>query len=330
MAWHLGSMMKLFLPNRQKRVCFSNPFNGRMWLNLLEPHQRYGLLFKKNLRYPKSFLGFSFATNEHGLRGPANRSAAGVILGTSFAMGLSVDNGSNWYDLAPAMDRWFNGGMPVGPQNHANLLDDLYTGSYDTLVYLYHPNLWKTAQGYVRAHKQGTDIFQTMGWKTDLWQTRMLYPKWIGKEWLLTSRGLSVHHPWQGQDYFFNARYCLMNLNSNLDFARSQMAVLNGIFSRFKTVLAVRLPIKEDLGAAAGFSESLKTLSSNYDEWWNFFAANVNPAVRTHELARSDFDAADFLPYDTHWSAAGNRKFAHLFSSLLSGTATDAEGEICR
>ena len=310
-------MSKLFLPARQRRVCFINPINGRLWLSLLEPHQRYGLLFKRNLNYPKGALGFSFSSNEHGLRGPANPTAPGVILGTSFGMGLSVDDGCNWYELLLDKDQWFNASMPVGPQNHANLLDDLYRGSYETLFYLYHPNTWKTAQGYVKAEESGQDIFQTLSWKTALWPTVRLYPKWLVKELYKTSQGWSVHQKWDGNDFFFNARYSYMELSKNLPFAESQTAILNGVFRRFKHVIAVRAPIKEDLAGRQGMSDRLRTLARHNDEWWNFFASNVAPGVRTVELPTDGFVPRDFHPYDTHWTTAGNEKFAQLVRPSL-------------
>jgi hypothetical protein len=310
-------MSKLFLPARQRRVCFINPINGRLWLSLLEPHPRYGLLFKRNLHYPKGVLGFSFSSNEHGLRGPANPAAPGVILGTSFGMGLSVDDGDNWYDLLLDKDQWFNGSMPVGPQNHSNLLDDLYRGSYETLLYLYHPNLWKTAQGYVKAEESGQDIFQTLGWQTALWPTVALYPKWLAKELYKTNQGWSVHRKWDGQDFYFNARYSYMPLSKNLPLAESQMAILNGLFRRFTHVIAVRTPIKEDLAGRDGMSDRLRTLAAHNDDWWNFFASNVEPGVRAIELPTEAFGASDFLPYDTHWTATGNEKFARLVRPAL-------------
>lgn len=310
-------MLKLFLPSRQRRVCFVNPINGRRWLSLLEPHQRYGLLFKRNLNYPKDALGFSFSSNEHGLRGPANPTAPGVILGTSFGMGLSVDDGCNWYDLLLDQDQWFNGSMPVGPRNHASLLDDLYRGSFETLLYLYHPNLWKTAQGYVKAEESGQDIFRTLSWKTDLWPTVALYPKWLVKELYKTSQGWSVHRKWNGTDFFFNARYSYMELSKNLPFAERQMAELNGMFERFNYVLAVRVPIKEDLAGRQGLSDKLRTLAEHNDEWWNFFVSKAVSGVRTVELPTDGFDASDFHPYDTHWTATGNEKFTQLVRPRL-------------
>lgn len=310
-------MSKLFLPARQRRVCFINPINGRLWLRLLEPHQRYGLLFQRNLDYPKGALGFTFSSNEHGLRGPANPAAPGVILGTSFGMGLSVDSGWNWYELLLDQDQWFNASMPVGPQNHANLLDDLYRGGYDTLLYLYHPNVWKTAQGYAKAQESGQDIFQTLSWKTALWPTVALYPKWVAKELYKTSQGWSVHQKWDGKDFYFNARYSYMELSKHRPFAETQMAILNGVFERFEKVVAVRFPIKEDVAGGLGFSDRLRKLADHNDEWWSFFASNAAPGVRTVELAADAFDASDFHPYDTHWTTVGNEKFARLVRPVL-------------
>ena len=106
-------------------INFSNPLNGRKWLSLLDSHDKYGLLFKKNIYHEKQWLGFSFQSNKHGLRGPDNQNAPNVILGTSFGMGLSVNNGKNWYDYIKVNERWFNVSMPVSPSNHKKLLEDI-------------------------------------------------------------------------------------------------------------------------------------------------------------------------------------------------------------
>jgi hypothetical protein len=310
-------MAKLFLPARQKRVCFSNPISGRRWLNLLDAHPRFGLEFKPNLNFPAEVLGFSFATNRHGLRGPANAAAPGVILGTSFGMGLSVDNGSNWYDLLLDPERWFNGAMPVGIRNHVNLLDDLYRGSYDTLLYLYHPNIWKASQSFESAAQTGRNIFQTMGWKTGLRETLLFYPKWMTRECYKARDGLSVHSRWNGQDFHFNARYAMIELKRNRDFAAAQMALLNQIFGRFTTVVAVRAPIKEDIAGSRGFTPLLEALAAHNNEWWSFFTANTASHVRSFRLPDNEFVSVDFLPYDTHWSASGNRKFVELLRPIL-------------
>lgn len=310
-------MFQVLIPNRTKFINFSNPLNGRMWLAQLVPHDRYGLLFKPNLDLPPNILGFTFRTNAHGLRGPADLSAPGVVLGTSFAMGLSVDNGNNWYDLLLDPAHWFNGGMPVGPRNHLALLTERYTGPGNTLVYIYHPNLWKTASGFVRASTENRSIFDLLGWRSDLPSTIHSYVRWVFSELSKIVLKQSLYWRWGGGIYHFNPRYNYFDPDRNRDFIETQMAALNDIFSRFQQVIAVRVPIKEELGINVGEVSRLDRLRENFDHLWANFGNRATANVKLVEIDRTLFGPEDFHPFDTHWTAAGNRKFAELLRNEL-------------
>jgi len=310
-------LRKIVIPNRCAYVNFSNPINGRQWLQLLRPDTRYGITFIPNLTIPKKQLGFSFSSNNLGLRGPNATCAEGVILGTSFAMGLSVDNGCNWYDLLMEPDHWFNAAMPVGPFNHAMLLEDHYIGSGKTLLYLYHPNLWKIAQGYEAAKAKGCNIFEKMGWKTDMFNIIKLYPRWIIKEVVKSISGFSVYRKWNGKDYHFNAHYSWFDPVAGQDFALAQMEELNRVFSKFDRIIAIRTPIKEDSLPLIEASPRLMALRDNYEKMWQLFQDQVGEHVCCHSLDHSLFTEQHFHPFDTHWNAEGNALFAHLIKPLL-------------
>lgn len=315
----LAGLVATYWPNRSKRINFSNPVNGRLWLNLLEPHSRHGLHFKKNLHFDRNHLGFSFSSNANGFRGPDNTRAGAVLLGTSFAMGLSADNGSNWYDLLLDPALWFNAGMPVGPRNHVRVLEDLYRGDGDVLLYLYHPNIWMTARNFIAAEERGLDIFQSLRWRTNMKDTLRLYPKWVSKEAFKAFNGLSVYEKWGGETYFFNALYCAGNFEKDGELRSRIMNDLRDLFGRFRRVVAVRVPIKEELAADLGFSDRLTALLESYDAYWDYFCANVPEHVSLHKLPRDTFGPADFHPYDTHWTAAGNARFADQVHEILAG-----------
>lgn len=310
-------MWGILIPNRTKVVNFSNSFNGRAWLEQLKGDRRYGLLFRPNVRLPRNQLGFSFSTNEFGLRGPASPQAGGVILGTSFAMGLSVDDGDNWWDLVLNPVDWFNASMPVGPRNHLAVLDDFYHGPYNTLLYLYHPNVWKTAVGYEAARNADRDIFEQMGWSASMRDAVKGYPNWVAREAVKMWLGYSLYRSCQGTTFHFNAVYSLLDVGKNAGFINEQMALLNTIFSRFRKVIAVRVPIKEEVPHLAGGSVCLDHLRTNYEELWAFFQRSAVSNVMTHVVSPHGFHAEDFLPYDTHWSAAGNRRFVSHLRPLL-------------
>lgn len=310
-------------PARGRRVNFTNPLNGRRWLELLAPDSRHGIRFRPGLDLDRQALGFSFRSNRLGLRGPMTTDAQQVLLGTSFAMGLSVDNGDNWYERLLAPDQWFNAAMPVGPRNQIRLLDDLYTGSGETLLYLYHPNLWKTAQGYLAADRQGRDIFSVMRWKSDKASTLKLFPRWLAKEVTKAASGLAHYRRIDGEPWYFNAGYCHLELSAQSALFKQVMGDLDALFARFSRVVVIRVPIKEELAADRGFSPRLQALAAGYDAFWEAFVGRVAGHVTTAELPRGAFDFADFLPYDTHWSARGNHTFCRLARPILEAAGVN-------
>ena len=206
--------LNYFISNSQ-HINFNNPFNGQKWLSLLDVHDDFGLLFKKNINISKDWLGFSFSSNEHGLRGPGNEFAPNVILGTSFGMGLSVDNGRNWYDYIKDKETWFNSSMPVGPSNHKKVIDELYKGEKKKLIYLYHPNTWVIAKSYMESAKLSIAINEYLGWKTKKWEVIFLYIKWILKELTKLLLGHSIFKQKYNDYYYLNTRYSYLPIEKN-------------------------------------------------------------------------------------------------------------------
>ena len=70
------------------------------WIDLLVDDDRFGLAMKPNLSLNEAELGFSFSTNCMGLRGPRATEADDVICGTSYAFGVGVNEGNNWWELS--------------------------------------------------------------------------------------------------------------------------------------------------------------------------------------------------------------------------------------
>ena len=288
-------MLKLLFGNTTHLVNFSNPLRGRKWLSTLEPHYRHGIKFLPNLSLAKDILGFTFSTNELGLRGAAEKKAPNVILGTSFAMGLSVDDGRNWYDLVLERGRWFNAAMPVGIENSKMLIDDLYEGERHTLIYLYHPNIWRLSESYNAAYQDKKTIFQKQGWKTDLLSVIKLYPRWIFKEVLKWKAGKSLYCRWGNREFHFDTAYNVFNLSVGRErFALQQIELFNELFGSFKRVVVVRVPIKEDSVCLTEKTRALKELRVGYDAMWDYFRSN-----------------------DTHWNSSGNELFAERLKEIL-------------
>jgi hypothetical protein len=229
-----------------KVINFSNPFNGRKWLSILEPNKKFGLLFKKNLNIKKSYLGFSIRSNNFGLRGPDNTNANDVICGTSFAMGSSVDIGKNWYEHDDEYRKLFNIGMPIGFIQHLNLLKKYYSGSYDRLIFLYHPNIWITNKKFYKADKEQSNIFDSSRWSTNIFNVTYLYFKWRIKEILRHLLGKKITVIYNNKQYHINPNYSFFPVSNYKDI-KNINSDFKKLSSEFKKIIVIKIPIKEEI-----------------------------------------------------------------------------------
>ncbi len=318
-------MFKIVSPISSKYVNFSNPVRGRKWLQTLKPNKRFGITFLPNLDLSSDILGFSFRSNKFGLRGSALVDVPGVIAGTSFAMGLSVDEGDNWYDIILNKNSWFNSSMPVGISNNINVIEDLYKGDADTLIYLYHPNIWRISECYTSASSLGINIFEAQGWKTGNFSMVTMYPRWVFKECVKWSIGKSLYCDWNGTVFHLNATYNFFDHRDpkRAQFVVSQMKLLNNLFKKFKKIIVIRVPIKEDSMPTDAKSEALIPLRKNYDKLWSLFKGLVDSKVKCVALDHEEFSSEHFHPYDTHWNKKGNELFASRIKDILVKSGVD-------
>ena len=157
------------------KLDFSHPLQARKWLKLLEPHKRFGFLIKRDKVLPQSLLGFSFSSNRLGLRGPCNQKAGIVCMGTSYAMGFSVNNGNNWWELMGSdSDNILNLGLPVGIAEWLELAKLYYNGKRDTLLLLYHANWYSHEEQYSRWRQTRQRVHEFFRWKTTLTDCTLL------------------------------------------------------------------------------------------------------------------------------------------------------------
>jgi len=297
-----------------KNIDLSNPFNGSKYLKLFEPSKRYGLSFIKNLSIGKNYLGFEIKSNNHGLRGPDNIKSNLVVCGTSFAMGMSNDNGDNWYDFLDDK-KFLNVGFPVGTINHINRIEDIYEGSYDKLIYLNHPNNFVLSNKYMIAYEKGLSIFSVMGWKTSFFSTLKLYFIWKIKKIIYLIKKIYLKIYYQNCSYLINTKYSFFDINKNADFAKLEDENLSRLFKLFKKVIAVRVPVKEQLTKHK--SHNLENLNINYNYNYSFFKNICDKnSVKILDL-KSNFNLTDYHENDTHWNKSGNHKFYQLIKSYL-------------
>jgi hypothetical protein len=296
-----------------KEINFTNPLNGRKWLQLLKPHKEFGITFRKNLNIKKSVLGFSFKTNKFGLRGLANEYADTVILGTSYAMGLSVDNSKNWFELSSNIyQNTFNASMPVGFDNLNSIIDKYHLGEKKSLIYLYHPNQFLLGIDYSKAYKKDKTIFEFNNWKTDRYSVIKLYVKWQIKK-LFLNKELSFKM--NNIQYYLNKNYCYLDFDKNKKLIDDEIKKSLNIFNKFDNVTIYKIPIKEEIIQNSHNLEQLKILKNNNDERWNYFKKYLSN-FKIIDLS-NEFELSDYLPQDTHWSESGNKKFSALVDSVI-------------
>lgn len=310
--------MKIFVDSNSK-IDFNNPKNGRKWLRLFVPHNEYGLLFKKKINLKSKYLGFSFKSNKYGLRGPSNESAPCVLMGTSFAMGLSVNNGENWYEYILNDRYWFNIGMPVGLKNQERLLRNIYKGDYKLLLFIYHPNIWATSKSFHDAENENKDIYEYQQWKVDYFSVLYLRMKYVIKKMIKFYKGEYVSAKFGKNKYFINCNYSFYDYEKNIEFLTQEIERCKGMFNDFEQVLIIRPPIKEQVYEMRSDVDKLKNLCSNYNSIWSLFVGSLSEMQNCFfvDLKGYFFEMNDFLPNDTHWSYSGNKKISDIIGDIL-------------
>ena len=286
------------------------PFD-RNWLSLLSPDPCFGLTFNSDILYASDFLGFSHQANKWGLKGPDNNLAPSVICGTSFGMGVGVDQGLNWYDLLNLNETYFNISFPVGTKNHIARLNAIYRGSHAKLVFIYHPNIWFTSRCFENAALHGKNIFEFMGWDKRLGNSRVINKNlWrtLLKRTLRVSSTVSVN----GQKFSLNRRYCV--IKNNETFIQNELGQLNLLFSKFKKTICIRVPIREEVAHHSGLFENGKSVKQ-FDQLWDQVIKLVQPD-ECLDLSRN-FKLSDYHSKDNHWNLSGNYRFSEMIAEYL-------------
>ena len=302
-------------PEIEQRLNLSHPLQARKWLRLLKEDAVVGILMPPSLHLDSSYFGFSFASNALGLRGSANQDADSVIMGTSFAMGLGVDNGCNWYECDPRFDSWLNLGFPVGIREWVALLAKHHRGDRRRLLILYHPNTWNMSWQYARWRASGRGVFAHFGWKTGrlaCWrlalQKRLAQRRQVAAGDLLRFR--------QGAfDYEAPARFTFFNWHGKEQFVATILDELRTCLRRFEHAFVVRVPVKQQLVPQEHRNPTLDATLANYDELWQQTTDALGEAATCTEL--DGFNLDDYLPRDVHWNGRGNRKAASLLAAQV-------------
>ena len=283
------------------------PFSKR-WLSTMYASKELGLTLRPSQRYPADYLGFSFNSNRHGLRGPSDSKGGNVICGTSFAMGVGVNIGENWYELLDLGENYFNIGFPVSTVNHINRLDALYRGAAENLYFIYHPNIWFTSHIFREATEYDLLIDEYMRWNKlgagTLQRIKFSYSAYIKR-----FMGIESVVTYQNKNYLVSGRYCLSvsaTCNANV---QNETSNLRSLFSRFNKVTVIRVPIKEEVL----FRHNVYRYEANQkvlDGLWCKLCEDVS-FDNCIDLSRC-FSADDYHCYDNHWNSKGNQTFKRL------------------
>ena len=301
-----------------KKIDFTNPILGIRWLSLLEPCMRYGFSFKVNILLAKKYLGFRFKSNKHGLRGPDNIHADTIIAGTSYAMGMSVDQGNDWYDISSRFSNSLNIAIPTSVIEQTNRLKDIYRGNHRHLIYVYHPNVWLIAKQFNQSRIDKKDIKSTMKWKTNIKDLPFLYAKWFIKTLVKIRQNVFILKKVSGMKYRIDTRYCLLDLKGSEPFLIEELKAFKALFSLFDSVTIIRVPIKEQKYYEMTQDVHLNKLVKSYDDNWEHFKKCITGSSKVLDLTKArKFKLEHYLPFDTHWNDKGNVLFHNELCKFL-------------
>ena len=306
------------------KINFSRPFRAAAWLRLLEANPEVGMTFKKSMMLKsRKAVGFRFSTNSAGFRGALHADPVDFLSGTSFAMGLGVDDGCNWYELlSEVKNNYLNVAMPVGVYENIQAIKKFQQRPARHLLYIYHPNIWKISGQFRAARTAGVDIFTHLRWRSSRRSALAIMPKWAMRSLMRRSLHDDRCLP---TGFQYASDYCYFpHRESELAEISRQETVMDfiALFSLFEKVTMVRVPTKEQIIYLSGLDTSLRHLIENYDELWS----NLISHVQTLDTETITFDACSseifstegFLPNDNHWSPQGNFQFANFISENIT------------
>lgn len=307
-----------------REINLSLPLQGRRWLKCLREDPVTGIRLQPGLDLPASAIGFSFRANALGLHGPDNTNAGKVIFGTSFAQGMAVNEGENWFQLGLDQKNWLNLGLPVGIAEWAALLRLHHRGPAELALLVWHPNIWQHCHMYERVKASGRGTFAELHWETAWGRCLWLTLRRSRRKRAALASGDCLLVRQQGKDYDIDLNYTFLDLSKHQALVDRNILRLKELLQPFRRVIVVRVPVKQDLIPADRVSEKGLRLQRYYHTVWDQTKSGL-AALKQVEIHQPDiFRLEHYHPFDTHWNAAGNRVFADWLSATLSVKSADA------
>jgi len=296
---------------------YTNPLQVRKWLSLLVNDPLAGFRIKPDLFLKRHRLGFSFQSNALGLRGPCAQEAANLIIGTSYAMSFTVDNGRNWYEKGFDARSWMNIGLPVGIPQIEELYKRYYRGSSSLALVLYHPNYWVTTRNYEKWRQNGNSVFEAFNWETNLRRCLRMYAKKLKRQNRDLASGKVIMFSHSGVTYHVNSEYNYFEFKKYPDIVSLTIRSLERMIKKFRRVIVVRTQIKQEFVPGELRNKILQQTVDSYQVGWRLIREGLKGLKRVEYHEVDGFELGDFQPWDTHWNENGNLKFSHFIQKIL-------------
>mgnify|MGYP001483120134 CR=1 FL=1 len=287
-------------------VLIQFPPKSTEWLKVLADDGHSNLTFIPNLSVDAKKIGFALTTNQNGYRGECFSGQRYTCLGTSFGAAVGVSDKEAWFNHVS--DGVCNLSFPCSNQQHLNRVREI-SGKKDILIYIYHPNVLITSLSFFNHRLVGGSYFDYMGWKVHL--DAYDYVKFFIKFLIKVLSRRVTFRLYKFRLIMLDRKYCKSSYPTS--FTNQEAEILNEIFSLYRKVYVVRVPIKEEIG--------LPTESSYFDNKWSEFRALSS----TPEYIdfKEFFDLSDYHSLDNHWNLPGNSKFSDLLNRFVFSKRTD-------
>jgi hypothetical protein len=287
-------------------VLIQFPPKSTEWLKVLAEDGYSNLTFIPNLSLDAKKLGFSLRTNQNGYRGECFSGQKYTCLGTSFGAAVGVSDEEAWFNsLRKGV---CNLSFPCSNQQHLNRVKEI-SGNRDTLIYIYHPNVLITSLSFFNHRLIGGSYFDYMGWKVHLspYDYFKFFVKLLAK---FLSRRVTFR-VFKYQLFMLDRKYCKSSYP--ISFVNQEAGILNEVFSLYRKVYVVRVPIREEI--------ALPIESYYFDNKWREFCALSS--TPDYIDFKSFFELSDYHSFDNHWNVSGNSKFADLLDRFVFSNQSD-------